>query len=116
MGVEFALLGAFGVVCDGTDLTPTSVKGQALLASLAVRRGTTVPADTLVEELWPDLSPERGRRVLQVRVAEIRKQLAECRDRASLESSAVGYCLEVAPEALDSERFNRLVSAADSRK
>ena len=77
--MEFSLLGAFGVCCDGADVTPSSLKGQALLATLAVRRGQAVAADTLVEELWPALPPDRGRRVLQVRVAEIRKQLAYVR-------------------------------------
>jgi pimeloyl-ACP methyl ester carboxylesterase/DNA-binding SARP family transcriptional activator len=103
------------VRCDGRDLTPSSVKAQAVLASLVVRRGTAVPADTLVDELWPDLPPDRGRRVLQVRVAEIRKQLTGCRDHAALESTATGYRLEVAPEALDSERFDRLVTTAHAR-
>jgi hypothetical protein len=116
VAVDFSLLGEFRVCYDGADLTPSSLKGQALLATLAVRRGQAVAADTLVEELWPALPPDRGRRVLQVRVAEIRKQLATCGSvaAASLESTAGGYRLEVAPEALDSGRFVRLVQTAES--
>jgi pimeloyl-ACP methyl ester carboxylesterase/DNA-binding SARP family transcriptional activator len=114
---DYALLGEFHVSYDGADVTPSSLKGQALLATLAVRRGQAVAADTLVEELWPALPPDRGRRVLQVRVAEIRKQLSTCGAAAAstLESTAAGYRLEVAPEALDSGRFVRLVRTAESR-
>ena len=79
MGVVVTLLGPFRVVCDGTDVTPSSTKAQALLATLAVQPGATVLADTLVDDLWSDLPPDRGRRVLQVRIAEIRKQLADGR-------------------------------------
>jgi DNA-binding SARP family transcriptional activator len=116
VGMDVSLLGAFGVCCDGSDVTPPSLKGQALLATLAVRHGQAVTADTLVEELWPALPPDRGRRVLQVRVAEIRKQLATCGGdaAAALKSTSAGYRLEVAQEAMDSGRFTRLVQTAET--
>jgi pimeloyl-ACP methyl ester carboxylesterase/DNA-binding SARP family transcriptional activator len=116
VGVDFSLLGTFSVRADGANVTPSSLKAQALLATLAIRHGQVVAADTLVDELWPALPPDRGRRVLQVRVAEIRKLLAGCGDTTSVavESSATGYRLDVEPEALDSGRFVRLVRTAES--
>lgn len=114
MGVVVTLLGPFRVVCDGTDVTPSSTKAQALLATLAVQPGAIVPADRLVDDLWSDLTPERGRRVLQVRIAEIRKQLAAAgaSPRLAVQSVADGYRLAVLPDALDSVRFVRRVEDA----
>jgi pimeloyl-ACP methyl ester carboxylesterase/DNA-binding SARP family transcriptional activator len=116
VGMDFSLLGAFSVWDDGANVTPSSLKAQALLATLAIRHGQVVAADTLVEELWPSLPPDRGRRVLQVRVAEIRKLFAARTGGAAVkvESAVAGYRLEVEPEALDSGRFVRLMRTAES--
>jgi pimeloyl-ACP methyl ester carboxylesterase/DNA-binding SARP family transcriptional activator len=115
VGVKFSLLGPFRVHVDGVDVTPSSLKSQALLATLTLRCGQAVAADTLVDGLWPDLSLDRGRRVLQVRMAEIRKQFKGVRDREVLIASVSGgYRLDVSPEALDSSRFLRLVRTAEA--
>ncbi len=113
MGMDVVLLGDFRVAVDGRDVTPRSHKARAVLASLAIRHGRAVAADTLLEELWPDLRPDRSRHVLHVRVAEIRRLLKSAGASAALESSAVGYRLAVPAEALDAERFTALVGRAE---
>jgi pimeloyl-ACP methyl ester carboxylesterase/DNA-binding SARP family transcriptional activator len=115
--VAISLLGPFGVTCDGRDVTPSSLKAQALLATLAARDGAPVAADILVDELWPDLPPDRGRRVLHVRVAEIRKQFADAGAPLELavESSVAGYRLAAPAGALDSAQFVGLVQRAEDR-
>ncbi|MGI9028860.1 MAG: alpha/beta fold hydrolase [Ilumatobacteraceae bacterium] len=113
MGVDVALLGELRVVVDGVDVTPRSPKGRAVLAFLAVRANQVVAADRLVDELWPGLSPDQGRRVLQVRVAEIRKQFGSVVGGSSLvESVPPGYRLNLPADALDSDRFAQLVEQA----
>lgn len=115
MGVDVALLGELRVVVDGVDVTPRSPKGRAVVASLAVRANQVVAADRLVDELWPGLAPDQGRRVLQVRVAEIRKQFGIVVGGSSLvESVAPGYRLNLPPGALDIDRFTQLVEQAAS--
>jgi DNA-binding SARP family transcriptional activator len=114
VGLKFSLLGPFRLLVDGGDVTPSSLKSRALLATLTLRGGQTVGADTLIEELWPDLSPDRGRRVLQVRIAEIRKLFRGARQgEVSIASMSAGYRLDVSPDALDSRRFLRLVRVAE---
>ena len=84
--MEICLLGPLLVTgVDGIDVTPRAPKERALLALLAMNRGRVVAADRLVEELWPELPSDRGRHVLQVRMAAVRKQLARAGVSALLE-------------------------------
>jgi DNA-binding SARP family transcriptional activator len=69
----FSILGPLSRVIDGVEVTPRAPKERALLALLVVNHGRVVSADRLMEELWPDLAADRARRVLQVRVAAVRK-------------------------------------------
>ena len=59
VGTAVRVLGPLEVVVNGIDVTPRGPKERALLALLALRGGRVVPADRLIEELWPELSPER---------------------------------------------------------
>lgn len=110
--VEFDVLGPLRVVVDGVDVTPTAPKEKSLLALLAVNRGAVVSTERLLDELWPDLAPERGRRVLQVRVAAVRKLLDRAGAAALVESVAPGYRLRLEPHAVDGDRFERLLHRA----
>ena len=106
--MEICLLGPLLVTgVDGIDVTPRAPKERALLALLAIDRGRVVSTDRLVEELWPELPPDRGRHVLQVRVAAIRKRLARAGVSAQLESVPPGYLLGAG--SVDARRFEDLV-------
>jgi pimeloyl-ACP methyl ester carboxylesterase/DNA-binding SARP family transcriptional activator len=113
--MHVVLLGELRVDVDGVEVTPRSLKARALFASLAIRRGHTVTADTLLDELWPDLCPDRGRRVLQVRIAEIRKLLRSVDLADALGSDRTGYRLAVPAGATDAERFLELTARAGER-
>jgi DNA-binding SARP family transcriptional activator len=108
------VLGPLGVVIDGIDVTPRAPKERCLLAILVLHRDRVVDADTLIDELWPDLDVDRARRVLWVRIAGLRK----CLDRAAaaglLELASPGYRLRIDPDDVDARRFARLV--ADGRR
>jgi len=110
--VEFAVLGELRVLIGGLDTTPHAAKERALLALLAIDRGRVVSVDRLLEELWPDLPPERGRRVLQVRVAELRKRFGGAGAGGLLQSVTAGYRLQLGPDALDADRFEVAVEEA----
>ncbi len=69
------VLGPLEVVVNGSDVTPRAPKERALLSLLILRGGQVVSADRLIEELWPELSVDGARHVLQVRIASIRKSL-----------------------------------------
>jgi len=110
--VEFAVLGELRVLIGGIDVTPHAPKERALLALLAIDHGRVVSVDRLLEELWPDLPPARGRRALQVRVAEIRKRFGRAGAGVLVESVSPGYRLQLDAQALDADRFTTAAQTA----
>ena len=110
--VAFSILGPLSAVIDGVDVTPRPQKERALLALLVVNNGRVVSADRLMEELWPDLTADRARRVLQVRVAAVRKMLKAANAASLVELVAPGYQLDVEADLIDEHRFITLVERA----
>jgi DNA-binding SARP family transcriptional activator/pimeloyl-ACP methyl ester carboxylesterase len=110
--VDVRVLGPFQVVVNGVDVTPVAPKERALLALLVMRHGRVVAADQLMEELWPTLAVDRARRVLQVRVAAVRKQLATADAASLLALAPPGYRLGIADDSIDEFRFMTLVARA----
>ena len=110
MRTEFRILGPLAAEIDGVVVTPTSAKERTLLAILVMRCGQVVAAERLIEEVWPDLPPERGRRVLQVRIGVLRKLLKGAGAGDLLQSAAAGYVLAADPADVDVARFDALVA------
>src|SRR3954451_24193354 len=52
--VEFGILGSTNVVADGAEVPLGGPKRRAVLSSLLVDAGRPVPADRLIDALWPD--------------------------------------------------------------
>lgn len=105
------ILGPLQVAVDDTDFTPSAPKERALLAHLLLEPGRTVAADRLADDLWPKLSPDRSRRVLQVRIASLRRLLDDMPGDVVLRSGAGGYRIEAPGVELDAELFAKLASA-----
>ena len=105
-GLEFLLLGPLEVRRDGSPLDLGPPKQRAVLALLLLRANHVVSTTRLIDELWGEAPPETARAALQVYVAGLRKALGD--GQATLGTKAPGYILEVAPGALDLDRFERL--------
>jgi predicted ATPase/DNA-binding SARP family transcriptional activator/Tfp pilus assembly protein PilF len=73
---------------------------------LLLRPGEIVPAETLVEGLWPERQPASAAKLLQIYVSKLRKALPEDR----LHTHRPGYALSLEPDELDSARFERLLA------
>ena len=112
MTITLRLLGPLEATIDGVDVTPRAPKERALLALLIVNHGQVVSADRLVDELWPTLDADHGRRVLQVRVAALRKILRGANAASLLEFVPPGYRLAVAAEDVDTHQFTLLIERA----
>jgi DNA-binding SARP family transcriptional activator/pimeloyl-ACP methyl ester carboxylesterase len=110
--VAFSVLGPLAGVIDGVEVTPHAQKERALLAMLVINHGRVVSADRLMEELWPDLTVDRARRVLQVRVAAVRKMLNAANAASLLELVAPGYRLAIEPKDVDEDLFLTIVERA----
>lgn len=83
-----------------------AAKPRALLSMLAINRGITCSADTLIDALWGEDPPASAAKLLQVYVSQLRKVLP--RD-LHLETRPSGYLLEVDPAEVDAVQFERLV-------
>ena len=112
--LEFRVLGPLEVCRSGQ---PVSLPGRAsrrVLAALALRAGTWVSVDRLIDELWGERPPTRARNALQTHVWRLRGAFAAGAPDAEqvIRSGSAGYRLEVDTEAVDAARFERLIGDA----
>ena len=88
-------------------------KVRALVAMLALRPNRAVATSTIIDGLWGDDPPNSATNAVQVYVSTVRRGLraAGAPDaRVALASSAAGYALAVAADAVDAVRFEVLAN------
>ena len=73
--LRIQLLGPFQVWRQQTALVWPTKKCKALFQIMLIEPGKLVPADLLMEYLWPDLSPDRAKNNLWVTVSQLRRVL-----------------------------------------
>jgi len=112
--MEFGILGPIEIRADGRPVPLEGPKQRALLAILLLRRGHVVPVERLIDDLWGGLPPSAAHNLLWVHVARLRKVLEPGRAKGAPSSLLVtqvhGYRLDIEPNDLDLERFERLVA------
>jgi DNA-binding SARP family transcriptional activator/pimeloyl-ACP methyl ester carboxylesterase len=112
--VEFRVLGPLEVTAGGQSLRLAGARTRAVLALLIVHANQVVPSDRLIEELWPGHPADKATDSLQVRLSDLRKAFRSAGEVDRLTTRSPGYLLQVAPEELDAQRFERLVAAGDT--
>jgi predicted ATPase/DNA-binding SARP family transcriptional activator len=105
--MEIRVLGPFELAGDDGQLVDVGgYLPQALLVALALAQGRLVPADQLLDQVWP--GERRGdRNRLQVHISRLRKLLGSDR----ILTRAGGYCLQLPAGALDATQFGQLAAA-----
>lgn len=106
--MEFRILGPLEVVDEGRLLPLGGARQRALLAALILRINQVVGVDQLVDQIWGEDPPASRARVVQVYVSQLRKILG---DEVIL-TRPPGYMLVAQRDALDLQRFERLVREA----
>jgi WD40 repeat protein/DNA-binding SARP family transcriptional activator/class 3 adenylate cyclase len=106
--MQFRVLGPLEVDAGGGAIPLGGPKQRAVLAHLLLRANQLVPAETLVDEIWGDESPQQARNIIQTYVSHLRKALG--RDR--IQSHAPGYRLRLDPSELDATQFDALMRSA----
>ena len=106
--MELRILGPLEAIADGRRVQIGRGKPQALLALLALRRGTVVSTDAIIDSLWGERPPETAVKSVQVYVSRLRKSLGD----DVIVTRPPGYTLEIEPDQLDLTRFERLVDEA----
>ncbi|MBM7784727.1 AfsR/SARP family transcriptional regulator [Tenggerimyces flavus] len=108
--VSIGLLGPLDVRVAGDQVDVPRGRVRVLLAVLALSAGESVTADALAERIWGEHLPENVRGSLHTLVMRLRRILGA--DRVA--TSAGGYLLDVAADAVDATRFGRLLDRADA--
>jgi predicted ATPase/DNA-binding SARP family transcriptional activator len=105
---EVRLLGPVQVVRAGREIGLGGPRQRGVFALLVLEAGRVVPAGRLVEELWRGRPPPGAAKTLRSYVSRLRTALGS---DAALTGRAGGYLLSVSADAVDTERFERLVAA-----
>ena len=111
--MDFNILGPIEAIEGGRPLALGGAKQRALLGMLLLHANEVVSADRLIDELWSGDGRTEAVRSLQVAVSRLRKALGAGEGAGAGDGTIVtrppGYELRVAPERLDSMRFEVLV-------
>ncbi|OIJ93268.1 AfsR/SARP family transcriptional regulator [Streptomyces colonosanans] len=113
-----AWFGVLGTVVAWQDGVPAEVGHQRqlrVLAALLVDAGRAVPADVLVDRVWGEALPRRGREALYAYISRLRRVLLQL-SAAGIERTPAGYRLTVDPQRVDMHRFHDLISRARAQK
>jgi DNA-binding SARP family transcriptional activator len=116
--MEFRILGSTEVQVGTRRVPLASGRGRALLALLILHAGQTVSVERLIDELWGEHPPPTARTVIHGHVSRLRRELEP--HRASNEAGRIlqtmgsGYRLAINPDAVDANRFERLLTQARS--
>ncbi|QMU77994.1 AAA family ATPase [Streptacidiphilus sp. PB12-B1b] len=110
------ILGPMDADIDGAPVNLGSPRQRALLALLLTSRGSVVPVDRVMDQLWRGRPPEKATTSLHVYVSNLRRLLEPGRPpraRAGvLVSAAPGYAVQLPDEAVDAWRFEAAVRQA----
>ena len=115
--MDFRVLGPFGVYDDqGREVELGGRQQRIVLAMLLLHRNEVVSVDRLIDAVWDERAPANAVKNVQIYVSRLRKALEPESQNARPESGtgvlrthAGGYVLEVGPDELDVDRFERLV-------
>jgi predicted ATPase/DNA-binding SARP family transcriptional activator len=110
VAVEFRLLGDVEARRDGQRLEIGHVRQRCVLVALLVDVNQPVPADQLIDRVWADEPPHKGRNALAAYMSRLR-QLFTGTD-VQIVREPGGYKLTADALSVDLHRFRHLVSQA----
>jgi DNA-binding SARP family transcriptional activator len=114
--MDVRLLGPVEVSVEKRPVAIGAAKPRALLAMLALRAGSVVSAERLIDGLWGVRPPASASKLVQLYVSQLRKALTAAGDGAAIVTRGHGYELRVAADDVDIGRFERLTAAGRPRE
>src|SRR2546430_6917722 len=106
--MDYRILGPLEAFADGRGISLGGARQRAVLALLLLHGNETLTSDVIVDELWGDDAPPTAGKVLQNCVSALRKQLPGGAE--TLRTVGGAYALRVVADALDRDRFERLLA------
>jgi DNA-binding SARP family transcriptional activator len=79
-------------------------KWRSILAALLINAGQIVPADILIDQVWPDTPPNKAGNLISIYVLRLRRLIGDA-DSTTLVTRAPGYQLRLAPGDTDADVF-----------
>jgi DNA-binding SARP family transcriptional activator len=110
VALEFRILGPLEVLEDDRPARLGGPRQRAVLVTLLIHAGETVPTSRVIDNVWDEAPPAAAANVLQGYVSSLRKALG--RDRIA--TRGTGYALVLgARDKSDVRRFEELVAQAE---
>src|SRR6478752_2756664 len=105
------MLGPLDVIDAGRKIDLAGGRLSALLAVLLLKPNEVHSSEGLVESLWGEDPPPTAAKMLQKYVSQLRVAMggATDSDDRRIATRGHGYVIKVAPDELDSDRFERLL-------
>ncbi|MEU2281568.1 BTAD domain-containing putative transcriptional regulator [Streptomyces sp. NPDC013178] len=110
MPVRFGMLGTIEAWWDGVPMDVGHARQRRVLGVLLTDAGRVVSADALVDRVWGESAPRRGREVLYGYVSRLRRAMAE--PGLDIVREQGGYRLAVEAGAVDVNQFRSLADRA----
>lgn len=114
--IEFQILGPIGVTRGGNAVDLGGPKQRAVLAMLVINANRPITSDQLIDTVWADRPPPSALATLQAYISNLRRAIEPgppVKGRHQLlQKNGGGYQLSVDPEAVDAQRFERLLDDA----
>ena len=105
--MDLRLLGPLEAHLDDGPIELGARKQRAVLAMLALETGRAVSVDRLIEGLWGETPPSSAPKMVQLYVSRLRRVLDG--NGARIVTHGRGYELQLAEDAVDAVRFERLL-------
>jgi DNA-binding SARP family transcriptional activator/tetratricopeptide (TPR) repeat protein len=112
MAVRFRLLGVVEAHAGGIAVDLGHPKQRAVLGVLLLEANRLVSTHQLLDRVWGECSPRRGRETVYNYVSRLRTALRAVDDEVRLERRSGGYLLAVDKQAVDVHRFRCLITRA----
>lgn len=113
--MEFRLLGPVRALSGGRPIDLGVRKQRFVLAMMLLDANKLVPAERLVELVWPDGAPRSARGVIHTHISRLRSVLNAAdaeRHGVALVSNGPGYVLRCDPQRIDVNKFMHLCAEA----
>ena len=109
--LRYRVLGPLTIWRGGDQVTVVPAQQRAVMAGLLLRAGTRVSAETLIDDVWGSEVPRSAVFALRNYVHWLRRLLYGL-GADPISTISGGYRMELAPDALDLTRFERLIAEA----
>src|SRR5919201_901254 len=107
--MEYRILGPLEALDGERRLSLGGTRQRAVLALLLLHGNEALTRDVIVDELWGESPPQTSHKVLQNCISALRKELPGATE--TLRTVGNGYVLQVGPDELDRDRFERGLAA-----